>query len=146
MRILIFSFISIITTTSLFAQPERWQQHIKYNIDVKVDAANNKFSGIEKFEYANNSPDTLNKIFVHLYWNAFQPNSGMDMRSRELGKIGTRKDRAGNPLPDWDGRVTDRISKLSTSEQGYQKVSSVKILELKLRSIIVPCNLFLLKK
>ena len=72
MRILILSFISIITTNSLFAQPERWQQHIKYNIDVKVDAANNKFNGIEKLEYTNNSPDTLNKIFVHFQYSQFE--------------------------------------------------------------------------
>ena len=121
------AFISTFTTTS-FAQPERWQQHIKYNIDVKVNDVANQFSGTEKLEYTNNSPDTLHKIFLHLYWNAFQPNSGMDVRSRELGKIGTRKDKAGNSLPDWDGRVTDRISKLSKEEQGYQKVSYVKVL------------------
>ena len=41
-------FFLLITVTNSFAQPERWQQHIKYNIDVKMDAINNKFNGIEK--------------------------------------------------------------------------------------------------
>ncbi|MFY7964341.1 MAG: M1 family metallopeptidase [Chitinophagaceae bacterium] len=126
MRSSILIFLVLINS-NLIAQPTRWQQHIKYAINVDIDDVNNKFSGTEKLEYTNNSPDTLNKIFVHLYWNAFQPNSSMDVRSRELGKISARKDRAGNPVPDWDGRVTDRISKLLPSEQGYQKVSSVKI-------------------
>ncbi len=110
-----------------YSQPDRWQQHIKYNIDIKVNDIANKFSGTEKLEYTNNSPDTLHKLFLHLYWNAFQPNSSMDVRSRELGKISARNDRAGNPVPDWDGRVRDRISKLTPDEQGYQKVFSLKI-------------------
>jgi hypothetical protein len=33
---------------------------------------------------------------------------------------------AQDRLPDPDGRVTDRISKLSESEIGYQKVTSLK--------------------
>ena len=111
----------------LNAQPERWQQRIKYNINVTVNDLENKFAGTEKLEYTNNSPDTLNKIFIHLYWNAFQPNSAMDVRSRELGKISTRNDKKGNPVYDWDGRVTDRISKLQPNEIGYQKVLFVKI-------------------
>ena len=52
----------------------------------------------------------------------------MDIRSRELGKISTRADKAGNPLPDWDRRVKDRINKLKKEEEGYQKVTSIKIL------------------
>ncbi|HJV19697.1 MAG TPA: M1 family metallopeptidase [Sediminibacterium sp.] len=118
-----FLIISVLT----FAQPDRWQQKIKYRIDVKMDVATNRFSGTEKIEYTNNSTDTLNRIFFHLYWNAFQPNSSMDVRSRELGKT-----RLSDPNPkretdglDWDSRVKDRISKLTPEEIGYQKVHSV---------------------
>lgn len=61
----------------------------------------------------NNSPDTLNKVFYHLYFNAFQPNSMMDVRSRTI--------------VDPDRRVGDRISKLKGDEQGFIKVSSLKM-------------------
>ncbi|MDE3236936.1 MAG: M1 family metallopeptidase [Bacteroidota bacterium] len=110
----------------LIAQPDRWQQHIKYNIDVQMNVVTNRFTGTEKIEYTNNSPDTLNHIFFHLYWNAFQPNSSMDVRSRELGKT-LLTNRRGDQIPDWDSRVKDRISKLNENEIGYQKVKSVKI-------------------
>src|SRR5436189_5976825 len=98
-----------------------WQQRVKYVMDIDVNAETNRFTGKQKLEYWNNSPDTLTKVFYHLYWNAFQPNSMMDVRSQELGK------KRVNDRPDWDPRVRDRISKLSESEIGYQKISSLKM-------------------
>ena len=106
---------------SSFAQPSRWQQRVKYAMNIDVDASTNKFTGKQKLEYTNNSPDVLNKVFYHLYFNAFQPNSSMDVRSRELGKI------VNNGRQDWDGRVRDRISKLTPEEIGYQKIISLKV-------------------
>lgn len=121
--VLTFLHFSII----VFAQPDRWQQKIKYVIDVKMNVLNNNLQGTEKIEYINNSPDTLSKIFMHLYWNAFKPNSSMDVRSRELGKTVIRQDRNGGNILDWDGRVTNRISQLKPDEIGYQNVQSVTI-------------------
>ena len=120
-------FCAVILFQLSFAQPDRWQQRIKYAINVKMDVQNNQFAGTEQIDYWNNSPDTLNRVFFHLYWNAFQPNSSMDVRSRELGKIEMGTDRNGNTIYDWDDRVKDRISKLTESEEGYQRVKSIKI-------------------
>ena len=130
---------------SSFAQSSRWQQRVKYAMNIDVDASTNKFTGKQKLEYTNNSPDVLNKVFYHLYFNAFQPNSSMDLRSRELGKI------VNNGRQDWDGRVRDRISKLTPEEIGYQKIISLKvngivqpfkyhetILEVNLTKVILP--------
>lgn len=124
-KISILLLMGLGTISMLFAQPERWQQHIAYQIDVNMDVVTNRFTGSENIVYTNNSPDTLHRVFFHLYWNAFQPNSSMDVRSRELGKIATRQDRNGNPIPDWDSRVKDRISKLQPNEIGYDSVTSI---------------------
>ena len=112
---------------SLLAQPDRWQQKIKYQISVNMNVDSNRFNGKEKIDYWNNSPDTLDRIFFHLYWNAFQPGSMMDVRSQELGKtlLGTNK--KGDPVYDWDERVKDRISKLQPNEIGFQNVKSITI-------------------
>jgi hypothetical protein len=102
------------------AQPG-WQQRVKYKMDVNLDVTTHILKGKQNIEYTNNSPDTLRVLYFHMYWNAFQPNSMMDVRSRELGK------RVINGSNDWDFRVADRISKLKPDETGYQKMVALKM-------------------
>jgi hypothetical protein len=87
-----------------------------------MNVESNKYTGRQKLQYWNNSPDTLIRVFYHLYWNAFQPNSMMDVRSRRQGTVSLRKDRNGNDIVDWDQRVRDRIVKLKDDEIGYKKL------------------------
>ena len=89
-----------------------WQQHVAYTMDIDVDANNHQYKGEQKLVYTNNSPDELNKVFYHLYFNAFQPGSQMDVRSLNI--------------KDPDRRVRDRISKLKPNEIGYIKVSALQ--------------------
>ncbi|MDI3322209.1 M1 family metallopeptidase [Pinibacter soli] len=117
----------VLISSLVFAQPDRWQQRVSYKMNIDMDVNTNRFTGTQKLEYTNNSPDTLYKVFYHLYFNAFQPNSMMDMRSRELGKIVVRQDAKGNDVRDWDSRVRDRIANLKPDEIGYQKVLSLKM-------------------
>src|ERR1700759_3083122 len=105
------------------AQPDRWQQRVKYTMNVNMDVNTNRFTGSQTLVYTNNSPDTLSKVFYHLYWNAFQPGSMMDNRSRVLGQ--TTYGRHGQDSRDWDPRVKDRIQNLKPDEIGYQKVLSL---------------------
>lgn len=120
---LISYFLLIIS----YAQPDRWQQRIKYVMDAKLDIKTNKVTGKQTITYYNNSPDTLTRVFMHTYWNAFQPNSMMDVRSRELGKTVLGNSRNGNPILDWDTRVKDRIVNLNSEQIGYCNVTSIKI-------------------
>ncbi|GAB4333938.1 MAG: M1 family metallopeptidase [Flammeovirgaceae bacterium] len=95
------------------AQPDRWQQKAIYTMEVDLDVKTHKFTGKQKLEYTNNSPDELKKVFYHLYFNAFQPNSEMDIRSRTI--------------EDPDRRVGSRIFYLKENEIGIQKVKSLKM-------------------
>ena len=40
------------------AQPDRWQQRVKYTMDVNIDVNTNRLTGKQSIEYWNNSPDT----------------------------------------------------------------------------------------
>ena len=103
------------------AQPDRWQQRVKYSMDVTVNVNTNRFTGKQHIDYTNNSGDTLRRLFYHMYWNAFQPNSMMDNRSRVLGANSV------HGKADWDPRVQDRILHLSDAEIGYQHALSFKM-------------------
>ena len=110
-----FKFFVLLLVAPAFrvsAQSDRWQQRAKYQMEIDFDAVKHQYKGTQKLVYTNNSPDTLQKVFYHLYLNAFQPGSQMDVRSRSIS--------------DPDSRVKDRISKLSPSEVGYEKVLSLK--------------------
>jgi len=100
-----------ITSLSI-AQDYRWQQRAEYTIEAHVNVKSNTIAGNQKLVYYNNSKDTLRKVYYHLYFNAFQPGSMMDVRSRSIA--------------DPDPRVIDRISKLKDDEIGYQHVESLK--------------------
>src|SRR5690606_7307078 len=82
-----------------------------YEMDIDFDVRTHRYIGIQNLEYTNNSPDTLRELYFHLYMNAFQPGSAMDVRSRLIA--------------DPDGRVADRISKLTPEEQGFQRISAI---------------------
>jgi hypothetical protein len=109
-KILFFSLYTL--TTISFAQDFRWQQRVEYHMDVRLDVKTHKLTGSQKLTYFNNSKDTLTKVYYHLYWNAFQPGSMMDVRSINIS--------------DPDARVGDRISKLKDDEIGYQHIQSLK--------------------
>ncbi|WP_046743427.1 M1 family metallopeptidase [Kordia zhangzhouensis] len=97
--------------TSSSATSTYWQQQVNYKMDVSMDVNNYQYTGTQKLVYTNNSPDVLDKVYYHLYFNAFQPGSEMDVRSRTIS--------------DPDRRVRDRISKLSDTEIGYLRVKSL---------------------
>ena len=88
-----------------------WQQHVDYTMDVKMDVDTFSYGGTQKLIYTNNSPDDLERVFYHLFYNAFQPGSEMDVRSITIA--------------DADSRVGDRISKLQKEDLGFINVISL---------------------
>jgi hypothetical protein len=108
------SFVLLLLLSSFlcYSQDFRWQQRAEYNMDVRLDAKTHRVSGSQKLTYHNNSRDTLTKVYYHLYFNAFQPGSMMDVRSRNI--------------VDPDPRVRDRIAKLNDQEIGFQHILSLK--------------------
>ena len=142
-RYLVLLMITVVAEGPVRAQ--YWQQRVKYAMNIDMNVETNRFTGKQRLEYWNNSPDTLTRVYYHLYFNAFQPGSMMDTRSRRQGTI------QGGRNADWDSRVKDRILNLKPDEIGYQKINSLKmngraqtfkvletILEVKLDKPILP--------
>ena len=121
MRRTLSLLICVLTVSNLFAQSGAWQQRVNYAMDVDMNVQTNRFRGKQRLDYWNNSPDTLRRVFFHLYFNAFRPGSMMDVRSRRQGTI-----QVGRGL-DWDQRVKDRIVNLKPDEVGEQTVHELKM-------------------
>ncbi|HDZ15570.1 MAG TPA: M1 family peptidase, partial [Pricia sp.] len=93
-----------------------WQQHVDYTMEVDMNVENYQYTGSQKLEYTNNSPDSLSRVYYHLFFNAFQPGSEMDMRLQNI--------------KDPDARMTtedkkSRIATLSNEEMGFLHPSSL---------------------
>ena len=94
-----------------YSQSNYWQQEIGLYYGNWHGCEYNQFKGVQKLVYINNSPDTLHHVFYHLYFNAFQPGSMMDVRSRSI--------------QDPDPRVGSRIEGLKDDEIGFQKIDKL---------------------
>lgn len=111
MKRLRFFFFSALASASLLTAQEsgQWQQHVDYTMDVDMDVKTYQYTGTQKLVYTNNSPDELGRVFYHLYYNAFQPGSEMDIRLQNIKDPDNRMMEGGK----------SRISTLSESEMGY---------------------------
>ena len=108
----LFFLFLVLGAQQILAQQERWQMRIAYQMEIDMDVQNHRFQGKQRVILYNQSNEQLDKVFYHLYFNAFQPNSMMDVNSRTIS--------------DPDPRVSTRISKLRPDEIGYQKIKSIK--------------------
>jgi hypothetical protein len=107
--LLICTAAILVTNMAALAQPDRWQQRVEYDMSIDFDVNTNQFTGEQTLKYFNNSKDTLNRVFYHLYFNAFQPGSMMDVRTRLL--------------PDPNAKIGDKILYYDEKEIGYHKVN-----------------------
>ena len=106
-----FLFFALVFTLSTNGQ-NSWQQNANYKIYIDVDVKKNTFKGSQEVLYTNNSPDTLNKVFFHLYFNAFRPESDMAERL--------------NNGDDNNRRFDVNIKDLEPHEYGQLKVNNLK--------------------
>jgi hypothetical protein len=77
MRRLLATCFSIAVTCllSAYAQTPYWQQYVRYNIEAKLNPEDKSISAFERLVYKNNSPDTLNFIWFHIWPNAYRHDS-----------------------------------------------------------------------
>ena len=88
-----------------------WQQAVDYTMEVALDTETALYNGTQKLVYTNNSPETINKVFYHLYFNAFKPGSEMAVRLKNAA--------------DKNRRFKISVDSLTQDQQGYLKVSGL---------------------
>ena len=115
--ILIFVLVLTVFNTILQAQNKNcyWQQHVDYSMELDMNVENYQYQGTQKLVYTNNPPDELKRVYFHLYFNAFQPGSEMDIHLQNIEDSDDRMIAEGK----------SRIAGLSPEEIGYLHPSSL---------------------
>ncbi|MEM0970664.1 MAG: aminopeptidase, partial [Verrucomicrobiota bacterium] len=75
---------------------EYWQQQADYTIQVALDEGERRLSASATITYHNNSPDSLEFLWVHLDQNIFREDS-IKERTADFGGIGARGPSTGAP-------------------------------------------------
>jgi hypothetical protein len=109
--LLTYCFILLFGIPALFSQHNTWQQKADYNIAIDYNIQNDNYLGTESIQYINRSADTLNKVYFHLYFNAFQPGSDMDVFVQNI--------------PDPQRGLDWKLKYLTSSEIGKMQVEQV---------------------
>ena len=123
-KLLLLAFIAL-HSGSLFAQSTTyWQQHVDYKMEVAMDVKTYQYKGNQELVYTNNSPDTLRKVYYHLFNNAFQPGSEMDARIQSIKDPDSRM--VNKVKVDGKEVKESRIKTLKPNEIGYLRISNFK--------------------
>ncbi|MEO8234422.1 MAG: M1 family metallopeptidase [Flavobacterium sp.] len=129
----LFSFGTILAQNN--PNPGYWQQKVDYKMEVSMDVKTYQYKGKQTLVYTNNSPDTLHRVYYHLFNNAFQPNSCMDAR---LKAIKDPDGRMVTKVKVGDKEVKEsRIAALKPNEIGFLKISNLKQDGIELKNKVV---------
>jgi hypothetical protein len=71
-RISIVLGLACLSTFAIAQTKGNWQQEVNYTIQVTLDDQSHMLRGSEEFVYTNNSPATLNSLYIHLWPNAYK--------------------------------------------------------------------------
>ena len=119
LTVLTFSFGSVMAQNKGY-----WQQHVDYKMDVTMDVKNYQYKGTQELVYTNNSQDTLKKVYYHLFNNAFQPGSEMDIRVQTIKDPDARM--VNKVKVDGKEVKESRFKTLKPNEIGYLRISNFK--------------------
>jgi len=68
----IFPLLVVVFAAFLGKAQNYWQQNIDYKISVSLDDRNHSLTGSEEFVYHNNSPQALDRMYIHIWPNAYR--------------------------------------------------------------------------
>lgn len=131
-----FSFLIFLFSFSIQSQ-SYWQQSVDYKMTVNMDVKSFQYDGSQSLVYTNNSPDTINKVFYHLYFNAFKPGSEMATRIISGKDKNNRFKIDINTVPEEEeGRLN--VSNIRQDGILLSPIDSETILEVPLKKALLP--------
>jgi len=122
---------SVCLFSTLYADPidGYWQQKVDYNMEITLVDTSQQLTGFTTIKYTNNSPDSLDRIYMHLYPNAFQLES---VKYREyIGNAG-RASRAKyfkDRLDGFTSKIDVHDFSVALPKEGASWIHKIQILD-----------------
>ena len=130
-RIGIIISYSVYLFSTIYADPidGYWQQKVNYNMEITLVDTIQQLTGFTTIKYTNNSPDSLDRIYMHLYPNAFQLES---VKYREyIGNSG-RESRAKyfkDRLDGFKSKIDVHDFSIALPKEGASWIHKIPILD-----------------
>ena len=84
-----------------------FEQEVEYRIEARQDEKTHVLTGRARIRYINHSPDTLHRLWLHQYLNAFRPNSAWS---------------------DYDLRFDDRtFQELGPDDHAFERITALTV-------------------
>ena len=132
MRIIrLFVSYLVCLLSTLYADPidGYWQQKVDYDMEITLVDTSQQLTGFTTIKYTNNSPDSLDRIYMHLYPNAFQLES---VKYREyIGNAG-RESRAKyfkDRLDGFTSKIDVHDFSVALPKEGASWIHKIQILD-----------------
>ena len=96
-KLKLLAALVLLCSSSAGAAEDYWQQFVHYTMNVTLDPETHMLTGTSSILYRNNSPDTLTKIYMHLYPNGYRDTNSLRAREAKqfYRKLNTDPDAAG---------------------------------------------------
>lgn len=116
-------------------QPAYWQQQVNYTMDVTLNDKDNTLDAFAKIEYFNNSPDTLNFLWFHLWPNAYK-NDKTAFSDQLLTNNNTRFYFSDKEEKGYINRLDFKVNDITSELEDHPQY--IDIVKLKLPSALAP--------
>ena len=127
----LFSLFYFLSNSTSIADPidHYWQQRVDYEMSITLLDSVRQLTGNSIIKYSNQSPDSLDRIYMHLYPNAFQKGS---VKYREyLGNAGRgyRAKYFKDELEGFTSKIEVHNLSIALPEKGASWIHKVPILK-----------------
>jgi Peptidase family M1 domain len=128
--------IAIFAQAGLFAQNNYWQQELQYTINTELNDNEKSLTGFESLVYKNNSPDTLDFIWFHIWPNAYKNESTALIQ--QIKNDAERKKKLEKYSPGFIEGLSFKVNDKSAHTEAHPNPDYIDVIKLILPSKLSP--------
>ncbi|WP_129717588.1 M1 family metallopeptidase [Pedobacter sp. SYP-B3415] len=133
------AFLFILLSYSIFAFAQDtayWQQALKYKIDVTLNTKENTIRGTESIVYKNNSPQTLEFIWFHIWPNAYKSEN--TALFKQLKADTSRSEKLGKYTPGSIEGLAFKVNGKGAVTEPHSNPDYIDVIKVKLPQALKP--------